>query len=127
MVDYHCSKRQRKEGGRGVPFQFQQRPVDPADCARRELKHQALSFFLEVFSESFKMVDKGESKPKSKECLPDPRILSVFCIFAERGIVNLPSVSEVCVKKFRQNIYEAIKAFGAGHKAYLEVDFQNRR
>ena len=50
-----------------------------------------------------------------------------FLSLCVKGVVNLPLVSEDCVKKFRQNIYEAIKAFGAGQKAYLEVDFQNRR
>ena len=46
-------------GGGGVPFHFQQRPVDPVDCGRRELSPKRWSFFLEVFSESFKMVYKG--------------------------------------------------------------------
>ena len=40
-----------------------------------------------------------------------------FLSLCVKGVVNLPLVSEDCVKKFRQNIYEAIKAFGARLKA----------
>ena len=73
----------REEGGRGgVPFQFQQRPVDAVDCARRELGTKRCPFFSKFSVNLLKWFTKGETKSKSKVCLPDPRILSVCRLFA---------------------------------------------
>ena len=75
----------REEGGRGGSI-----PVPTTTSRSRGLRQEgakqpALSFFPVVFSESHKMIYKGESKPKSKECLPDPRILSVFVSLRKVG------------------------------------------
>ena len=71
---FKAAKREEGGGGEGgVPFHFQQRPVDPADCARRELSTKCCPFFLEFFSESFKMVYKGGIQlPRAKNVFGIP-------------------------------------------------------